>query len=347
VVKVKIATTEDVKNLLRMNLVSAALGTAFELRLFDLLNEQPRSSQEVSETFDIPVARTFCWLELLVGLDLLEQDNGTYSISPVTQSTIFESYNGDTWAELAQYARESYQLGNNLASHISHPESVLRSQGLSAPDWFKEIRENPERARRFTYLLYELHLPIAKTIAQTLEMNGVKQMMDLGGGSGVMSLVLLEQHSDLNAVVIDIPNVCPVGREIADKTSVGNRINYKALDFFQYELPTGFDMILQCDAGVHTEEFFQKLYEVLSNGGQLVIIDWWNRGITDSQPVPETSLQRLMQRFGSSLTNPNLSITTGAAVAATIEKRLLQVGFKETSVQSLEDDIIIIRAKKI
>jgi predicted O-methyltransferase YrrM len=283
---------------------------------------------------------------LLVGLDLLEQGHDTYSISPVTRSTIFESYSADTWAQLAQYARERYQVGNNLALHISHPKSVLISQGLSPPGWFKQIQEDPERARRFTYLLYELHLPIAKMIAQTLEITGVRQMMDLGGGSGVMSLALLEQHPDLSSVVIDIPNVCTVGREIADKTSVADRIDYKALDFFQDELPVGFDLILQCDAGMHTEMFFQKLYNVLNARGQLVIIDWWNRGITDSQPVPETSLQRLMHRFDSSLTTPILSITTGVEIAEVIKNRLLQVGFQDISVQSLEDGIIILRAQR-
>ncbi|MFW9778214.1 MAG: methyltransferase [Candidatus Heimdallarchaeota archaeon] len=344
--EIKVTTFEDVKDLLRMNIVSAALGTAFELKLFELINGCPQSAQKVAETFDIPLDRVYWWLELLVGLDLLEQDNGYYSISSITRSTILESYSAETWAQLAQYAREDYQTGNNLALHISHPKSVWISQGLSPPNWFNQIKEDPGRAHRFTHLLYELHLPLAKKLAQTLDMTGVRQMMDLGGGSGVISLALLEQHPDLRVIVVDIPNVCVVGKEIADKTAVADRIEYKALDFIYDELPSGFDLILQCDAGIHTEAFFQKLYDVLNNGGQLVVVDWWNRGITDSQPVPETSLQWRMQRFENSLRVPELPITAGLAVAAEIKSRLLKVGFRDVSIGSLEDGTIVIRSKK-
>ncbi|MFW9856555.1 MAG: methyltransferase [Candidatus Thorarchaeota archaeon] len=345
-VEIKVTTFEDVKDLLRMNIVSAALGTAFELKLFEIINNHPQDARKIAETFDIPLDRVYWWLELLVGLGLLEQDSGTYSISPITRSAVFESYSAETWAQLAQYAREGYRIGDNLVFHISHPKSVWASQGLSPPDWFKQIQKDPTRARRFTYLLYELHLPLAKTLAQTLEMTGVRQMMDLGGGSGVMSLMLLEQHTSLKAVVVDIPNVCVVGREIADNTIVANRIEYRALDFIHDELPTGFDLILQCDAGIHTETFFQKLYNVLNKGGQLVIVDWWNRGITDSQPVPDTSLQRRMKQFESSLQVPRLPITTGTEVATNIKSRLFQVGFRDISLDTLEDETTIIRSKK-
>ncbi|MFX0211313.1 MAG: methyltransferase [Candidatus Hodarchaeota archaeon] len=340
--KIKINTIDDLKNLLRINLASAALGTALELQLFERLSEKPLSIQDVSQVFKIPLDRCRCWLELLVGLNLLKRDNGAYSLSSVGRTTILDTYSSNTWAQLAQEARERYPIGDNLALHITHPKSVWIAQGISSPNWFKQIQEDPERARRFTYTLYELHQPLAETLAKTLDMEGVRRLMDLGGGSGVISLALLKQHPNLTVTVIDIPNVCVIGREIAIKTPVADRITYHEADFLEDELPTGFDMILVCDAGVYNEKFFRKLFNTLKDGGYLVIVDWWNPGITDSQPVLESSLQRLLILFEMSLGRPNMKITT-----STIVKNLInQVGFIIRSEQELEDKTVIIRAQK-
>lgn len=158
-----------------------------------------------------------------------------------------------------------------------------------------------------------------------------------------MSLALLEQHPILRSVVIDIPNVCTIGRKIAEKTSVVNRITFQAIDFIQDDLPTDFDMILQCDAGIYTEWFFRKLYNSLKKDRNLVIVDWWYRGLTDSQPAPKSSFQYLLGRFDTFLGNPNIETTTKDQIINLLSK----TGYKEISEQNLEDGTIIIRAKKL
>lgn len=88
----KITTTDDVKDLLGMNIASAALCAALELRLFSRLDENPLGAQDVSQAFNIPLDRCRCWLDLLVGLDLLIQIDGTYSPSSVARTAILGTY---------------------------------------------------------------------------------------------------------------------------------------------------------------------------------------------------------------------------------------------------------------
>ena len=40
-------------------------------------------------------------------------------------------------------------------------------------------------------------MPLAEELAGCLDMRGVERILDLGGGSGVISLALLEKHPDL------------------------------------------------------------------------------------------------------------------------------------------------------
>lgn len=338
----KIESFDDMKNLLRMEIAATAFSTALELHLFKALDDKPMDANSISLNLNIPHGRCYYWLELLVELGLLEELQGFYSPPSITRTAILKTYSSDSWAQLAHYARESYLKYNNLFETISNRSSVWKAQKISPPDWFKQIKDDPEQARRFTYLLYDLHQPYAETLANNLDMTGVKRIIDLGGGSGVNSLALLKKHSDLTAVVVDIPHVCTIGKEIAAKSTVADRITYHAADFFQDDLPTDIDMILQCDAGVYTEDFFRKLCNTLNKGGQLVIVDWLTRGITDSQPVPESSLQRKLILFDASLDNPDFEVKTSEP----IKENLTKAGLVNITEQFLDNGTVIIKAQK-
>jgi SAM-dependent methyltransferase len=173
-------------------------------------------------------------------------------------------------------------------------------------------------------------------------------MMDLGGGSGVMSMALLRRYPDLTAVVVDIPNVCEAGRllvnELVRETgdqiarhatgdSVGahaiqERIAYHAADFLHDPLPDGFDLILECDVGIYDQELFQKLRAALNPGGRLVIVDQFSpeTGVAPwNPPYPQWA-------FLGSLEDPTSS---GRPTAAEIESRLTQAGFRPVSCEPL------------
>ena len=333
----KLATTDDVNQLLRMYYIaSAALGTALELRLFWQLAEKPAGVEGISQAFGIPFERCRSWLELLTGLGLLERQDETYAPSSTARTAILEVDSPEIWALLAQEARERYPAGNDLTLHISHSDSVWVAQGLEAPDYVAQMVGSSERARRFTRMLYAIHRPLAEKLAETLDMTGVRRLMDLGGGSGVVSLALLRRHSKLTTVVVDIANVCDTGREIAAETPMAERITYHAADFLQDELPTGFDMVLECDVGIYTEELFQKVHSGLNTGGQLVIVDWL------AQPGRQPSLQQLIEDFLSSLGTPGFTITTNAEV----KNLLIQAGFQHISEQTLKDGAVVIQAYK-
>ena len=192
-------TTEDVFDLMDAYIVAAALGTALELGLFWLLAEQPLDTEDVARALGIPLNRCWYWLEILAGAGLVEQVTDGYAPSETARTAILDAYSQETWAFLAGEARDRFPAVCQLARHIGEPGSVWVAQGLTPPDYFAQLVASPERARRFTRMLYELHLPLADTLAEALDMSGVERMLDLGGGSGVASLALLRRYAHLLA----------------------------------------------------------------------------------------------------------------------------------------------------
>jgi SAM-dependent methyltransferase len=254
---------------------------------------------------------------------LIERGPDGYAASTTAQTAILEACSPDVWALLAQDARDRYPAILDLTLHMREPGSTWTAQGLTSPDYFAQMIESPERARRFTRMLYEIHLPLAEALAESLDMSGVRRMMDLGGGSGVLSMALLRRCPDLTAVVVDIANVCAAGRRIAQEQSMETRLTFHVADFLHDELPSGFDLILDCDASAYSEPMLQKIRAALAPGGRLVIVQ-------QSAPAPgvaPATPPRPVWAFLASLEGTDVRYTT----AAEIQARLRQVGFHRLS----------------
>jgi cyclopropane fatty-acyl-phospholipid synthase-like methyltransferase len=187
--------------------------------------------------------------------------------------------------------------------------------------------EQPERSAQFTRMLYEIHVPLADELAASLPMDGVARLLDVGGGSGVMSMALLRRCPGLRAVVLDITNVCAIGREIAEENSLQDRIEFQACDFAVEELPSGFDMILYCDVGRYDEALFRKFHATLNPDGLMVIVDKFGteRGLPHSSRAHWGLLDAL------SGSNPK------ERFAEDVEALLQKVGFRQPSATELPD----------
>lgn len=343
VFKLKLINTQDIIQFLKMYIPSIALSTALKLGIFWQLSNKPHNADQMALIYNIPIHRSRALLELLTKLGLLEKKNEMYKTSTIAQKAILEGYSAETWAFFAEIAQDHYPLLNNLTPNISLSEDLWSKQPIKPPDWFDQLKNNPEYAKKFTYGLYEYHLSFAKKFARIFDISGVDRMMDIGGGSGVMSLELLKRHSQMKAVVIDIENVCTYGREIAAKTPVKDRISYEILDFFKDELPKGFDLILQCDSGIHRDDFFKKLRRSLTNSGRLVVIT----NIDDDSDClhyqnRQESLYMAMNRFCSSLGVP--SVKRQPVTIENVKEFLLTGGFQRVEHDIWDRGEVIIQA---
>jgi len=318
-------TTEDILSLMDAHFTSAALGAAMELGLFWLLEERPLPVVDVAGAFGIPAKRCHYWLQLLAAAGLLERVPDGYATSPTARAAILDGYSRDSWALLADESRQRLPALRDLVLHIGDPGSALASLGLEPRKYIAQMSEDPDRARRFTRMLYELHRPLADELARSLDMSDVNRFMDLGGGSGVVSLALLRRHPHLTAVVADIANVCAAGREIAAENSLEDRISFHPGDFLADELPSGFEMILECDVNVYGDALFRKVRASLRPGGRFVIIDLF--APEDGVAPPE----RVHWAFYGSLADPEHSYPT----AAEVKGQLSDAGFTLLSERTL------------
>ncbi|UCD37862.1 MAG: hypothetical protein JSW54_13745 [Fidelibacterota bacterium] len=336
--------TDEVLDLLDAYLASSAVCAAMELGLFWHLDREILSGKKIAGLLMLPIKRCQYWLQYLCKLGLLEQVPNGFSLSAKAQSAILDSYSQETWMLLAKESIEQFPVFQFLSSHFRDQGSLWEAAGLDPPMYVERMSEDPVRARQFTRMLYELHQPLAQEIANLLDMSQINKLMDLGGGSGVVSMTLLRRYLHLSALVVDIPNVCSAGRELAAENSLEDRLIFHPADFTHDELPSGFDMVLECDVGIYNEELFNKVRGSLNPSGRYVIIDQF----APAKGVAPFS--RLSWALQSSIRDPDFSYPTSQEIVSMLEKsgyhlvtshELPRIGSKTAQ---FTDDMYIINA---
>jgi SAM-dependent methyltransferase len=326
-------TTEDVLELLGGGITSAALGAAMELGVFWLLAEKPLSAANVAQSLNIPLNRCHHWLQLLCKLGLLEDSAEGYAPSIIAHKAILSAQSRDTWAFQAREDRDSSLFVRDLAVNIRKPMSTWQPRDLTPSDKLQQEQQDPSYVARFTRKLCEIHRSLAEQLADMLDLRGVSSLLDLGGGSGVVSFALLHKKQDLTSVVVDVEPVCQVGRQIASENGLEKRVTYLAANFLRDDLPGGFDMVVLCDVGSFSESLFRGIRGVLNPKGRLIIVDKFSPSRTSAPP------SRLSSAFLRALENPSDSIDF--TTAELVQTRLQDAGFRESSVTAVphEDNL--------
>jgi SAM-dependent methyltransferase len=326
----------DVLDWLQAYSASAAVGAALELGLPWLLAEGPKGDEEISRTLGVPPGRCRLWLLVLERIGLLERLPGGWGPTAGARRAVLESYGRESWALLATEERERFPSVLDLAPRLTLPPAAPQASPGGPDDYVQRMAEDPERARIFTRMLYELHRDLAETLAAALEVGGARRLLDIGGGSGVMSLALLRRHPGLSAVVADIETVCAAGRRIAAENGMEDRITYRATDL-SGPLPSGFDLVLECDVGLYTEALFARVREALNEGGRFLIADEMADD-PDEAPTP----WRLHWAFTAAISGP----PGDAVTPGRVKEMLAAGGFTVLRETALPEGFRLIEARR-
>jgi predicted O-methyltransferase YrrM len=207
-------------------------------------------------------------------------------------------------------------------------ESIL---GIRRQWYMEKIGSDPDWARDFTHMLYYHHLNAAKVLAGTIDLTGYRNLLDVGGGSGVMSLALARRFPDLTATVLDLEPVCRTAKQIIRRERMTGRVKTRVGDMTR-EIPSGYDVIMFCDAGDPSVQTLSHVFELLPDRGMIVLADLFS-----SEDYTEPFL-RLMWQLRS--TRPWL-VTHKEMLA-----RLRQTGFKSVKRHRLTTDMWVLTGVK-
>jgi acetylserotonin N-methyltransferase len=101
-----------------------------------------------------------------------------------------------------------------------------------------------EAARSIAAFMHSHSLAAATGAATRLNLSGVKNLLDVGGGSGCFCITLAKQNPQLRCAVMDLEPMCEVALDYIRAAGVADRVAVKPVNMFQEQWPTEHDAML-------------------------------------------------------------------------------------------------------
>jgi SAM-dependent methyltransferase len=145
-----------------------------------------------------------------------------------------------------------------------------------------------EELEEFLHGLYPWSYDSGTWLAQNYDFASCRTVLDAGGGSGGLSIALVEALPYLRVMVVDLPSVVPITRRFVERAGMSGRVQAEAVDLVREPLTGSFDAaVLRSFVQVMSLEeagrALLNIYRVLEPGSTIYI---WDRPLDDSRLTP-------------------------------------------------------------
>jgi SAM-dependent methyltransferase len=292
----------------------AAVLVAYDLKLFPLLAEHPRTLAEVCEALHIARRPAEALLTVGVSTGLLQAHDGRYALTPLAEEYLLESsptyFGGVLDLVIARNSAERSPFARVKQAVLTNASPLLRRRDPAA----------------FTRAMHSHSMGAALAWPDALDLAASRLMLDVGGGSGAHAIGAALRWPTLHALVFDLPPVCAVAEECIARHGLQDRIRTQEGDMWHTPFPAA-DLHVYADIyhSYPPEQgrfLTQKSFESLPPGGRLVIHEMLlNDAKTGPFAVAGRTISMLLYTEGQQLSGCELAAMLTEAGFTDIEVR--------------------------
>jgi predicted O-methyltransferase YrrM len=262
---------------------SQTLFTFAELKIADLLAKKESTAAELAGKLKIHPLAMERFLNASAAIGLVRINGDAFANTDLAENFLVEKNGNYLGGQMKRYQNRSYPQWRNLTEHLKNWR-----YGESA-------EENPDAEDQGEAAMTEQHnlaLLHGYKLAETFDFSNFEHLLDLGGGTGAMSIALCEKIPHLQATVFDLPENVTKASEMIRKKKLQKRIKCVGGDILKDDLPEGFDVALLAnllavfDAETN-KNLFRKIFEKLPAGGASLISGWI---LDEDRTSPEISV---------------------------------------------------------
>jgi (2Fe-2S) ferredoxin/predicted O-methyltransferase YrrM len=259
---------DDLNQTIRGFQESRAVLTAIELDAFSALGSGA-DAETVAHRLGTDPRATESLLNALVAMELLEKRDGIFTNSPVSARFFVAGARDDSRVALMHTA--------HLWSRWSALTECVR-QGTSVTH-----QEMTERGDEWTTaFIAAMHKNAAfrgPMVVRAVGVEGIRRMLDVGGGSGAYSIAFAQAKNDLQADIFDLPTVVLLAQRHIDEAGLKDRVRTRTGDLRVDSFGSGYDLVFIsaiCHMLTPAEnvEMLKKAFDALSPSGRGVIQDF-------------------------------------------------------------------------
>jgi hypothetical protein len=241
-----------------------------ELGVPALLAEAPQTIPELARRLGLHPLAADRLLHAGVALGLLERHGDRFSNAADTATFLVPGLDTDLTAVIRRMNDVSYPLWGDL---------VRRLREWRPGDSEGEPPSDADQGVAALQAQHNLSRLVGLALAEAHEFEAHRLLLDIGGGTGPMSIGVCERHRHLRAIVMDREPIATAAREAVAASGLADRIRVESGDYLAGPLPEGFDVVLLANVlSVASErsnrDLLRLLHERLPAGGAVLLSGW-------------------------------------------------------------------------
>lgn len=258
---------KEIANILGGYQSPCVLMAANELNIFDALDKNPISAEQLASALELSGEGTERLLNALTAMNIADKEDNLFQLKDEWKPYLTQT--GDRCMQ--QWIR---LISDHLPLWMELPKFVRNGKPLKSI--MEMLGSDPHKTRTFIDAMHDKGLKATWMIAREVPVGEATHLLDVGGGPGTYALEWCKLHSHLKATIFDIAPVLEVAKNYIQKYGLENRVNTLAGDFNTDPLGEGYDLVLLANVlHMYNEEngknLAHKAVSALKPGGRIVI----------------------------------------------------------------------------
>ncbi|MEP1575018.1 methyltransferase [Roseibium album] len=270
-----IESAEDLSSIAFGFMASKSLFAGLHVDIFSVLADGPKSAEELAKATGIPINRIVILTTALasVGLLAIGDDRKIWN-SPAAQNFLSKQSQYD----FGDYLR--HQIDQQMYPFLLQLNAVMKGDlSEDAIASYSHWMTDEEQASVYSESQHAGSLGPGKTLARKVDLSSADTLLDVGGGTGAMTISLCNEYENLHATIIDFPNVAEIGWRFISEANLVDRVRYIPGNAIEVQWPSNQSAILMSYLmsgvpGDDVEGLLQKAFDTLSPGGKLMVHDF-------------------------------------------------------------------------
>ena len=226
------ALPDDLQRSFNVFRESRALLTAIELDLFSAVGTGT-DAKTVARKIGADPRATEALLNSLVALEVLTKRDGVFGNTAAAARYLAAGGEHDSRAALMHTA--------HLWTRWSTLTDCVR-QGTAQTAGYGRLPD-ADRTEAFIAAMHKNARLRAPQVVRAIGVDGVRRVLDLGGGSGAYSIAFAQARPDLTADILDLESVVPIAQRHIDEAGLGARVRPRVGSIGDDRYGTGYDLV--------------------------------------------------------------------------------------------------------
>jgi hypothetical protein len=259
---------------------SKVLLSAVKLGVFTTLGDGTMSGAELGRAFGLHPRGIADFFDSLVALGFLtrqgEGEAARYANTPETAAFLDRRKPEYVGGILEMANDRLFRFWADLESGLrtGQPQNEVKHAGNAM---FEELYSEPQRLEQFMSAMAGISRPNFAALAEKFDFTRYRTHCDVGGATGLLSILVAGRHPHLTSTSFDLPVVAPIAQKAIQAAGLSERVQTAGGNFFNDPLPRAdvitMGMILHDWNLERKKHLIRAAYEALPPDGAFIAVE--------------------------------------------------------------------------